>query len=142
MAARILAHQDDELTLIPRGAITVKGKGKMNTFWLPCSSGEHEFDTEQLARRNTPDMASRKASKQMFPRGRGSVARSNGDTTREGSQVLLGTRRSWAPTLPQIEPTAFDSSVNAAAHISIPMDESFMTSTRTALHGFENISEI
>lgn len=37
-AKLVMAQQDPSLLLIPRGAIHVKGKAKMNTFWVHASN--------------------------------------------------------------------------------------------------------
>lgn len=41
-AAKLVMVQDPSLLLIPRGAINVKGKAKMNTFWVQASNSSKD----------------------------------------------------------------------------------------------------
>jgi hypothetical protein len=41
-AAKLVMVQDPSLCLIPRGAIPVKGKAKMKTFWVHASNSSKD----------------------------------------------------------------------------------------------------
>jgi hypothetical protein len=41
-AAKLVMVQDPSLLLIPRGAIPIKGKSKMNTFWVHDSNSSKD----------------------------------------------------------------------------------------------------
>ena len=45
-AAKLVKVQDPSLSLIPRGAIPIKGKSKMNTFWVHDSNSSKDASSK------------------------------------------------------------------------------------------------